>query len=385
MAESHRTAHFPGHGGDNANARWEEFFIAQAVEGVLTISRDGLIQSINRAAEEIFRCPAAEMVGTPFERLIPERLRERHGHHMAEFSRSQAHSISMGSREPLIALRANGEEFGVEISVVRLSTPGQEGWACLVRDVTEKRLFEEAILQGRKLESLSVLAAGIAHDFNNILTVLMGNAAVALNVLPADSPAREAIEDMRDASQRAAEMVRQLVQFAGGEEIQALPVDLNQLARETAHLAASTLAANCSVEVQTDSELPLLRGDATSIRRVIMNLVLNASEALGEKGGHILVQTSRVEADRRMLGASKLGPDLEPGAYAALTISDNGPGIDPAVRAKMFDPFFTTRFPGRGLGLANVFGIVRAHQGAIRVTSRVGRGATFRVLLPLPR
>jgi signal transduction histidine kinase/CheY-like chemotaxis protein/predicted hydrocarbon binding protein len=259
----------------------------------------------------------------------------------------------------------------------------------LEKEIIERELAEEErrkvqvkLLHAQKLESLGVLSGGVAHDFNNLLVGILGNAGLAMQALPPDSAAREILRDIETAATRAAELTHQLLAYAGKGPFNVQPVDLSRLVEEMGNLLSSAVSKNAKLVYRLESGLPTVEADGTQIRQVVMNLITNASEAIGNSAGTISVTTGQVDADRNELGDSQLGAQLPEGRYVFFEVTDDGHGMHPATQARIFDPFFTTKFTGRGLGLAAVLGIVRAHRGAIRVISAPGKGTTMRVLLP---
>ena len=258
-----------------------------------------------------------------------------------------------------------------------------------VLDITERKRAEEErrqlelqIQHAQKLESLGVLAGGIAHDFNNLLVGVLGYAGLAEMELPADSPARESVQKIEKAARRAADLTRQLLAYSGRGRFAVEWVDLPALVEEMAHLLQTSVSKKARLEYDFARDLPPIEGDATQLRQVVMNLITNASDALGDQSGAITLRSGVVHVDRDELAETYLSADLPEGPYVYVEVSDTGCGMDEETLAKIFDPFFTTKFPGRGLGLAAVLGIVRGHRGALKVTSEPGRGSTFRVLLP---
>ncbi|OAI39148.1 hypothetical protein AYO38_08115 [bacterium SCGC AG-212-C10] len=249
-------------------------------------------------------------------------------------------------------------------------------------DVTERRRAEEAMLQSQKLESLGVLAGGIAHDFNNLLVGILGNAGLALAELAPESPARETVQDIELAGQRAADLARQMLAYSGKGRFVVQRLALDSLVEEMTHLLRVSITRGAALSYRFAPDLPAVEADATQLRQVVMNLVVNASDAIGEQNGVITLTTGTMFADRAYLADSYMAPDAPEGEYVFLEVSDTGNGMDAETRARIFDPFFTTKFTGRGLGLAAVLGIVRGHRGAIKVVSEPGRGASFRLLLP---
>ena len=256
------------------------------------------------------------------------------------------------------------------------------GFVGAAEDTTDRRRAEQAMLQTQKLESLGVLAGGIAHDFNNLLVGILGNAGLAMLEMAPESPGRETIREIEVAGQRAADLIRQMLAYSGRGRFVIEKIELNTLVEEMGHLLRLSISKTAVVKHQFTRPLPLVSVDATQLRQLVMNLVVNASDAIGEREGTIIVRTGALHADKEYLRDMYLAENLEEGTYVFLEVSDTGSGMDAETEAKIFDPFFTTKFTGRGLGLAAVLGIVRGHRGAIRVYSELGHGTTFKVLLP---
>lgn len=258
-----------------------------------------------------------------------------------------------------------------------------------IQDVTERleaeheRLrLEEKLLHAQKLESLGVLAGGIAHDFNNLLTSILGNASLALDEVSSMSPIRQQLLDVEIASKRAADLCRQLLAYSGKGRFLVQPLSLNELVEEMAHLLSVTISKKVVIKYHFCEQVPPVMADATQVRQVVMNLITNASEAVGEKSGVVVVTTGAMHCDEAYLKTTYLGEGLPEGQYSYVEVSDTGQGMDAETLVRIFDPFFTTKFTGRGLGLAAVLGIVRGHKGAIKVYSELKQGTTFKVLLP---
>jgi PAS domain S-box-containing protein len=259
----------------------------------------------------------------------------------------------------------------------------------LVRDISDRRreqfaraAVDHKLQETQKLESLGVLAGGIAHDFNNLLTGILGNANLARLELAPGSPGVPYLEQIERICQRAAELCKQMLAYAGKGRFLVETLDLRQLVAEMTHLLQVSIAKTALLNLNLASNLPAILVDATQMRQVVMNLVINASEACADSPGVIGVTTGVVRVNADYKRNAILDPELPEKDYVFLEVSDNGPGMTADVRARIFDPFFTTKFTGRGLGLAAVQGIVRAHQGAIKVYSEPGSGSTFQVLLP---
>ena len=246
----------------------------------------------------------------------------------------------------------------------------------------ERERVEKKLREAQKLESLGVLAGGIAHDFNNLLTGVLGTASLARMDSPADSPILPYLDDIEEAATRAADLCRQMLAYAGKGRFVIQEVDLSAIVSETAHLLQSSIGKSVVLKMDLAEGLPAVSGDAAQIRQIVMNLVINASEAIGQKSGVVTVSTSLVHADRALLDASPAEPELPEGDYIHLQVGDTGSGMPPETLARIFDPFFTTKFTGRGLGLAAVLGIVHGHKGTLKVASEPGQGTVFDILLP---
>ncbi|MFZ0593721.1 MAG: response regulator [Bryobacteraceae bacterium] len=279
--------------------------------------------------------------------------------------------------------RADGEyRWMLSTSVPRFIGDVYAGQIGTLSDITDVKRNQENMLATQKLESLGVLAAGIAHDFNNLLGSISAEADFALSETPGNSSVRESLDRIGGAAIRGSEVVSLMMDYAGGsggnEAFES--VDISSLVQEMLEFLKVTVSKKAVLQINLDKELPAIRANPAQIRRVVMNLVINASEALDGRGGVIQVSTSRTrvyEASRFVAGAS-----LPEGDYVLLEVSDTGHGMTQQAQAQIFDPFYTTKSMGRGLGLSAVQGIVRSHGGAIRVTSEAGLGSTFQLFLP---
>lgn len=232
------------------------------------------------------------------------------------------------------------------------------------------------------MESIGLLAGGIAHDFNNLLVSVIGNASLSADLIPDGSPAREKLRRVVEAGEQAAHLTRQMLDYAGKGRFIVAPVDLSQIVRDMSGRVQSSISKKISLTFRLAKDLPNVESDPGQMRQLLMNLTLNAAEAIGEATGSIAVSTGEMEIAAADLRDDLANWPLQPGRCVFLEVSDTGCGMDPATQARVFDPFFTTKFQGRGLGLAAVAGVVRSHRGAIRVTTAPGQGSTFLVLLP---
>lgn len=244
-------------------------------------------------------------------------------------------------------------------------------------DMTDFKRSQEESLDRQKLESLGVLAGGVAHDFNNLLGSVIANSELVLSELPDGSPAADGVESIKAVAGRAAEIVRQMMTYAGHGDTVFEPVDLSRLLYEMVEFLKVSISKRATLNITLSQELPAVRANAAQLRQVILNLIVNASEGLGEQEGVISITAARLRS-----GPSDNTPDLSSGDYVRLEVSDTGCGMTEEMQSKIFDPFFSTKFAGRGMGLAVVKGVVRSHHGAINVVSAPGRGSRFEILLP---
>jgi PAS domain S-box-containing protein len=326
----------------------------------------------------------AEFVSQPWDRLLhPEDVESVKAWHQAAL---RGERCEFDAR----IVRKDGEVRWLHTTLAGVRDP-EDGVLRIVgatRDVTERKKAEEEwrsleshVREMQRLESLGVLAGGLAHDFNNVLSVILGNTALVQAELPEDSTVQRRLERVRAAAQHAAGLTDQMLTYSGNASVSLKPLDLSRLVDGVRDLLEASMVRRSRLELRLDAPT-LVDGDETQLRQVVVNLVSNASEAIGGRPGTVWVRTGTLRADRSYLADTFGHQDLEPGEYAYVEVSDPGEGIGEAARARVFEPFYTTKVSGRGLGLAAVLGIVQGHHGAIKVTSEPGRGTTFRVLLP---
>ncbi|HYG77899.1 MAG TPA: PAS domain S-box protein [Planctomycetota bacterium] len=363
------------------------------VQATLESTADGILVS-NGMKIVIFNQRYIDMWGVPPETILDG---ERVIHHcmqlvknpeanMRRFMEIQSHPEL--DTVDLIELK-NGRTFE------RSSRPHRvngvvSGRVWSFRDVTERlradqerMAIERKLLETQKLESLGVLAGGIAHDFNNLLAAVLGNVSLLGMQMPGNSPLRPYLSSIETTTHRAAELCKQMLAYSGKGRFVVQPLSMNMLIQEMAELLRISIGKRVTLKFKLAPELPVISGDATQLRQVIMNLIINASEAIGpDKPGDITLSTGVLPLSRAELAGTYSAPGLNDGNYLFIEVSDTGCGMDSETRARIFDPFFTTKFTGRGLGLAAVLGIIRGHRGAITVNSAPGSGSTFRVILP---
>lgn len=354
---------------------------------VSTAEPSGRVSYLNRSARKLFNIPSDHDVtrytmhdfhdtasNQILEReLIPKAL--EHGAWSVECKLKVLHGTIPVS-EMIIAHR------NTEGKIAYLST--------IARDLSDIKRTEDArhkmelqVQHVQRLESLGVLAGGIAHDFNNLLMAILGNADMAFSELPSDSPVQRRLQQIEKTARRAAELTQQMLAYSGKGRFTIQPIDLNVLIDEMISLLRISISKNIDLKLVPFKPLPAIEADASQIRQVLMNLITNASDAIGLKPGLVVISTSVVVAGPDYFKNAYLAdPDVTPGSYVCIEVDDTGCGMSIETMAKIFDPFYTTKFTGRGLGLAAVLGIVRGHKGAIAVYSEVGKGTTFRVHFP---
>ena len=267
---------------------------------------------------------------------------------------------------------------------------GQALYLGIGHDISnEKRLEEERLnlerqfLHAQKLESLGIMAGGIAHDFNNLLTIIIGNLELSDMHLDKTSQAAIRIEQAMQASLRAADLTRHMLAYSGKGVFELKPLDLNQLVKENCDLFRTTVPKTITMTTEVSNPVRPVLGDAGQLQQVIMNLITNAAEAIGCEPGSIVIATGVQECDKKTLQQSRLGEKPKPGRYVYIDVTDSGCGMDEEMQDRIFEPFYTTKFTGRGLGMSSVLGIIKSHNGAILLNSKPGFGSTFKVLLPI--
>ena len=346
-------------------------------DGVLVLDAQRRIVDLNTAAERFTGCTPASL-GRPVDEVV------------SWWTEAIAEERSMAEGQPAIVKVEPGPRFfEVKVTAVRDTQRRFAGWLVTVHDISGRRrneaeryAFERRVQEQQKAESLMVLAGGVAHDFNNLLTGILGNAELLAMQAPAGSERQRAAEAILIGAQRAADLVSKMLAYAGGGRVVAERVDLDALVREMVDLLGASVARHCTLTYKSPGRLPLVETDPTQIRQVVLNLIVNAAEAV-EEHGVVTVETGEEVLDRSLLKHMTFGSDVEPGRFVFIDVVDNGVGMSEHTLARMFDPFYSTKDHGRGLGMAAVRGIVRSHHAALRVTSAEGQGTRFRVWFPL--
>ena len=345
--------------------------------GMATYRACGQCVSVNRSLPEI--------LGASAEQLLAQRFPEIESWQKSGLRSAAAATLATGepSQKQVRLETSFGTEVWLDCRLARFSADGAPHLLLLVDDVTEGRQLEAKILQAQKLESLGVLAGGIAHDFNNLLVGVLLNADLLLRRLPADSPMAAGLGSIQEAARQLAGLTNQLLAYAGKARFAAREVELGEVVAEMRTLLEHSISKKTTIVCELDPTCPRLVADPTQVRQVVLNLVINASEAMGDQEGTVRIRTASRRLSAPELREVSIGGAMQEGEFVVLSVSDDGAGMDAETRARVFDPFFTTKFTGRGLGLAAVLGILRSHQGGARVESAVGKGATFSTFFPV--
>ena len=372
--ESHRR---DAHALRESEARFRQLVEVMG-EGMWVLDPQGMTTFVNRRMTEMLGYMPAEMVGqSMFDFVFKEDLQQARrnmvdrregmdGQHDFRFRRKDGRELwTIVTGSPVL------DEDGRVVSVLGMVT-----------DITQRRGEERAQQESQKLESLGVLAGGIAHDFNNLLTAILGNINLAQLSLSKVAPAWPYLENMERTVQRATNLTRQMLAYSGKGRFVVGPLDLNQAVEELSHLLGVSISKKVALRFQLQPDLPVLMGEASQIQQVVMNLVTNASEAIGDAEGIVSIRTSLKVYSEADVSRDFPRQPIEAGTFICLEVSDTGQGMSPEVQGRMFEPFFTTKFTGRGLGLSAMQGIVRGHRGGIRVYSEVGKGTTFKLIFP---
>jgi len=363
------------------------------LQGVVYQDANGTIISMNPAAEHILGKSRDQFLGSSSVKEEHDTLREN-GEPFPGLEHPSMVALRTGQPVPAVIMGVfnpkSSEYRWISIGAVPLlrseETLPSEVFT-VFEDVTERKKAEDAKLvleqqlqQAQKLESLGVLAGGIAHDFNNILAIIIGHCSLA-EMNP--DRAGEHIPPIEKAADRAAELCRQMLAYAGKTTFSLTKVDMAALVDEMVQMLKATISQNVVIKTVLSTDVPVIYGDASQLRQIVMNLIINASEAIGDVQGIIQVSLAREAINAGQAVVDHLGKVIPPGCYARLEISDTGCGMDDETKRRIFEPFYTTKFTGRGLGMSAVLGIIKAHNGAMQLVSKPGEGSVFTIYLPI--
>ena len=356
-------------------------FICHAPAAIAFKDVEGRFLVINPRMEAIIGRPSGEIIGRTNEDLFPPETCARL---MDRDQRALGRGQAIQEEEQWIEADGSTHDYLCHSFPLVDATGQHWGLGFIGTDVTERKRADRALLQSQKLESLGVLAGGIAHDFNNLLGAMQGNVELAMTEASL-ALAMPYLETLKGLMAKGSGLLRQMLAYSGRGKSTVRILNLNQLVQEMIHLLGTSISKKAQMRLNLHPQLPPMEADPDQIQQVVMNLVINASEAMGEQTGVITLSTRPEEVDQSTINVICEGQPIRPGPHVGLEVSDNGSGMPPEVLKQIFDPFFTTKFTGRGLGLAAIHGIVRGHQGCIQVSSEPGRGSTFKLLFPAAR
>lgn len=371
--------------------RWLSTTLRSIGDGVIAADGEGRVTYLNAMAETVSGWTRVDALGLHLSQVFSISTQDGRDETSDLLQRAMTAGAVVALGEGRFLRRRDGRLVPVNDSFAPIRDDDGAITGCVVifRDNTahleaenERRRLEAKMQEAQRLESLGVLASGIAHDFNNLLVAVTCNASLGRTMVPESSPLVPRLKDIEDAAARAALLCRQMLAYAGKSHLALQEVELSKFTRETAQLFQVALHKNTSLVMNLAEGLPSLRADHSQLQQVIMNLVINGSEALGGRPGTVVVRTCLFQASEAFISACRVGSECPPGTYLLLEVADTGHGMTEEVLSRIFDPFFTTKFTGRGLGLAAISGIVRSHGGALAVHSTPGKGTTFQVLFP---
>ncbi len=363
--------------------RAEEFtrsILDHTIEAIIGVDPQGLIQSFNRAAERMFLHTERDVLGQPVSLLMPKPERRRNSDE-SEHLRIADGRISGLGRE-VVGLRGDGSRFPMDLAVTPFVVDGAVHATWIVRDMTESKRLEEQLRQSQKMEAMGQLAGGVAHDFNNLLTVITGYCETLTGPSSSPDDRRVAVDQIMNAAARAANLTNQLLSFSRKAVVVSRVLDLNAIIEDIGRMLRRVIGEDICLEAVTSKAPAFVRGDAGQMGQVLVNLAVNARDAMPH-GGRLTISTDHLTLD----AAAAADRRVTAGEYVLLTVSDTGVGIAPDILPRIFEPFFTTKAPGRGtgLGLATVYGIVHQAGGELSVQSQPGKGASFSIVLPVAR
>jgi len=369
---------------------WLQTITQNVPDALITIDSDDRVLSFNPAAEKMFGYSGAEIIGASIELLMEEEIARLHKEYLRHYLETGEARV-LGLVREVIAKRRNGELFPIEIQVREVEVDGQICFVGMLRDITQRKLdqhrreqMHERIERAQRLESLGVLAGGIAHDFNNILAAIMGNAELlGLSLHEGGKHTEECLDNIGKGCSHAADLCRQMLAYAGRGQYLLEDIDVSGLLQDMGKLIRVSVPRPIEVVKHLQGQLPPIHADRSQVEQVILNLLINAAEAIGDKSdGRIVLRTRLVQLTEDQAAAVEHGEGMQAGPYVEIQVKDNGCGILPDDLPRLFEPFFSTKFTGRGLGMSAILGILCSHRGGIRIDTIPGQGTTMSVLLP---
>ena len=349
-------------------------------DSIVTIDEQGIMQMVNPATERLFGYRPTELIGRNVKVLMPEPHEKQHDEYVENDIRTGMAKV-IGIGRQVDGKRKDGSLFPIELTVTEFQLDGKRNFTGVVRDITERKRLEQQFHQSQKMEAVGRLAGGVAHDFNNLLTVINGYASQMLSDLPADAAEREFVGEILDAGNRAASLTQQLLVLSRKSIVEPIHVDLNEIVEKTSKMLRRLIEENIQLIVECDPNVVQILAAPWQIEQVLMNLVVNARDSMPH-GGRLVVKTQNAMFT---IEDRKNHPDINPGDYVNLLVSDTGHGMSKQVQERNFEPFFTTKDigEGTGLGMSVVHGIVKQCGGGILVESELNVGSTFSVLFPV--
>lgn len=350
-------------------------------DGIITIDKDGTIETFSRSAENMFGYPAEEVRGQNIRLLMPDPDRSHHDSYLASYlDTGQAKILGIGPRE-LTAVRRDGTEFPIDLAIGEMKIGDGRRFIGTVRDVTERKKHEDQLRQAQKMEAVGQLTGGVAHDFNNILTVIVGNIELLTDRVIGDSESEETAKTALGAALRGSDLTRRLLAFSRQQSLAPEVLNVGELILGAAGLLRRTLGEHIEVETALVDDLWNALVDAGQLQDSLLNLAINARDAM-PNGGTLRIETANTSLDQEYAAGHE---EVVPGPYVMIAVSDTGHGMSPEVVEQVFEPFFTTKEVGKGsgLGLSMVYGFIKQSGGHISVYSEPGIGTTIKLYLPM--
>lgn len=355
-----------------------EAILLSAADAIITIDSDGLIETVNPAAEKLFQYAHDELIGRNIKSLMPEPYHSEHDGYLQQYLSTGIPKI-IGLGREVVGQRKDGTTFPMHLSVSEFETGGSRYFTGIIHDLSARKEAERALQHAQKLDAIGQLTGGVAHDFNNLLTVIIGNLELA-DALQSDERPRKLIQEAQEAADLGARLTGRLLAFARRSHLEPKVLSLNELVISMSNLLQRTLGELIDLSNAMDTDLWQVNADPSQIESAIVNLAVNARDAM-EKGGKLLLETRNTIVDEDY-AAAEIG--LTPGQYVQLSVSDTGAGMPKEVQERVFEPFFTTKEAGRGtgLGLSMVYGFAKQSGGHVTIYSEIGKGTTINLYLP---